>query len=185
MHSNEVKYAIEYWTNWAKENDGNYDIAILKIWIKFERYLGEVFLNYSIGNSSETGYSPRLKLCFSDQSQFNVFMMEGSKKYIEYIKKIENFSKHIFEDNPFSVIIDDYERKNLFEQLKVLRNYIAHESEESRRKLIKYCFSGDESKFLEPNEFLKSIPKKGKESHFSIYINLIEEIIKGINQGID
>lgn len=186
MHSKEVKDTIDYWTTWAKENGSkNYDIAILKIWIKFERYLGDVFLNYSIGNKSETGYSPRLKLCFKDESQFNAFMLDGNKKYVEYINKIEKLSAFIFENNPFDIILEDFERKASFNQLKCIRNYIAHESEESRRKVITCCFGGKEDKFIEPNEFLKSKPKKGADTYYSIYINLILDVIEGINANID
>ena len=186
MHSEEVKDTINSWTKWAQENNNsNYDIAILKIWIKFERYLGDVFLNYSIGNPSEEGYFPKLKLCFKDESQFNAFMVDGNKKYIEYINKIEKLSTYIFENNPFNIILEDCERKELFNQLKYLRNYIAHESEESRRKVIKYCFGGHEEKFIEPDEFLKSKPKKRDDSYYSIYIQLILDVIDGINLRIE
>lgn len=186
MLSKDVKDAINYWTKWAQDNNNsNYDIAILKIWIKFERYLGDVFLNYSIGQPSETGYSPRLKLCFKDESQFNAFMLEGNKKYIEYINKIERLSAFIFEKNPFDIILEDCERKESFNQLKCLRNYIAHESEESRRKVITHCFGGNEEKFMEPDEFLKSKPKKGNNSYYSIYIKLILDVIEGINANIE
>ncbi len=186
MHRDEVKSTIDYWTKWAQENNNsNYDIAILKIWIKFERYLGDVFLNYSIGKPSEEGYYPKLKLCFKDESQFNAFMMDGNKKYVEYINKIEKLSAHIFEKNPFEIILGDCDRKNSFNQLKCLRNYIAHESEESRRKLITHCFSGNEEKFIEPDVFLKSKSKKSKESYYSIYINLILDVIEVINVNVD
>ena len=44
MRSEDVKDAINYWTKWTQDNgNNNYEIAILKIWIKFERYLGDVF----------------------------------------------------------------------------------------------------------------------------------------------
>lgn len=186
MHSNEVKDTIDYWTKWAKENDNsNYDIAIFKIWIKFERYLGDVFLNYSIGKPSENGYLPKLKLSFKDETQFNVFMMQGDKKYIEYINKIEKLSTHIFEKNPFDILLEDYERKASFNQLRYLRHYIAHESEEARRKVINVCFNGNEDKFIEPDEFLKSKPKKGKDSYYSIYVKLILDVIEGININIE
>lgn len=55
MHSDEIRKTIEDWTKWAVENNNseNYDIAIFKIWIKFEKYLSDVFLNYSLGGASE------------------------------------------------------------------------------------------------------------------------------------
>ena len=84
MHSDEIRNTIENWTEWAKSTN-NYDIALLKIWIKFEKYLGEVFINYSLGNASERQYLPELKICFEDETQFSAFMLEGSKKYVEYL----------------------------------------------------------------------------------------------------
>ena len=182
MHSDEVKSEIKYWTEWAeKNNNSNYDIAIFKIWIKFERYLGDVFLNYSIGNPSENGYRHKLKLCFKDENQFNAFMMDKNKKYVEYLSKIETLSTHIFEENPFEIILNDCDRRSSFNQLKSLRNYIAHESEEARRKVIINCFGGHDEKFMKPDDFLKSTPKKCKKSYYSIYVTLIHDIIEFIN----
>ena len=72
MTLNDIESSINEWTNWANENE-NYDIALLKIWIVFEKYLGEVFLNYSLGNPSEQGGYPQLKLQFEDENHFNAY----------------------------------------------------------------------------------------------------------------
>ena len=65
MKSNDVMTAIEEWTAWASEPENNcYDVALLKIWISFEHFLGDLFMNYAIGNASETGYYPKLKIKF-------------------------------------------------------------------------------------------------------------------------
>lgn len=185
MSSEEVTEAIEKWGQWATENNGNYDIALFKIWIKFEKYLGDVFYNYAIGNPSENNYYPELKLKFINGEQFSAFMADGNKKYIDYLKKIERLSAHIFVKNPFEVILTDCERKKNFEQMKAIRNYIAHESVESKRKFIDQCFSGREDKFLEPNEFLKTKPKGNSDSYYTIYINTIIDVLKLINVEVD
>lgn len=184
MHSDEIRNTIENWTEWAKSTN-NYDIALLKIWIKFEKYLGEVFINYSLGNASERQYLPELKICFEDETQFNAFMLEGSKKYVEYIKKIEKLSKYIFRKNPFDIILKDVDRKNLFEQMRAIRNYIVHESEESKRKLINICFDGKEERFIEPNDFLKRKSRNNEKSYYTLYIELIYDVIEGVNEEID
>lgn len=187
MHSDDIRKTIDDWTKWAVEsnNSENYDIAIFKIWIKFEKYLSYVFLNYSLGGASEKNYSPKLKLCFINESQFNAFMREGNKKYIEYTKKIETLSDHVFEKNPFDIILKDADRKVYYEQLKAIRNYIAHESEEARRKIINLCFSGNEDKFIQPNDFLKTKPINNGKTYFSIYIEFILDVIESINSEID
>lgn len=178
MVSNDVKTAISYWTTWAAQPEvQRYDIALLKIWIQFERFIGDIFVTYATGNSSETGYIPELKIKFQDEEQFNAFMREGTKKYVEYLDKIEKLSNHIFKRNPFEVILLDADIKPSFEQMKAMRNYIAHESGEAKRKLIKTCFNGKEDKFVEPNVFLKTREKTTKDTYYTYYINTIINIL--------
>lgn len=181
MISNDVIQAISDWTAWAsKDVVGRYDIALLKIWIQFERFLGATFIAYSTGQQSEKGYCPNLKIRFLDEEQFNIFMRDGNKTYIEYIEKIEKLSKHVFVNNPFDVIFLDSNNKPAFEQMKALRNYIAHESGEARRKVIDKCFSGDERKFVEPNDFLKSTEPSTKTTYYTYYIGLIQNMVNYI-----
>lgn len=179
MVSNDVKKAISDWTTWAAKPDvQRYDIALLKIWIQFERFIGELFVTYAIGNPSEKGYLPALKIRFQDEEQFNVFMREGTKKYIEYIDKIEKLSAHIFEKNPFEIILMDSNIKPSFDQMKAIRNYIAHESGEAKRKLINTCFGGNERNFKEPNDFLKTREKMTKDTYYTYYVKIIENILE-------
>ncbi len=178
MVSSDVNKAISEWTTWAaKPEVQRYDIALLKIWIQFERFIGELFMTYATGNPSERGYSPELKIKFQDEEQFNAFMREGTKKYIEYLDKIEKLSSHIFKTNPFDVILLDADIKSSFEQMKVIRNYIAHESGEARRKFINTCFSGNEKNFVEPNDFLKSREKTTKDTYYTYYMKTIKTIL--------
>ena len=96
MTTNEIKTAIATWNNWASNpHVQRYDIALLKIWIQFERFISELIITYSTGQPSEMGYLPTLKIRFQDEEQFNAFMREGNKKYVEYLSKIEKLSKHI------------------------------------------------------------------------------------------
>ncbi len=134
-------------------------------------------MTYATGNPSERGYSPELKIKFQDEEQFNAFMREGTKKYIEYLDKIEKLSSHIFKTNPFDVILLDADIKSSFEQMKVIRNYIAHESGEARRKFINTCFSGNEKNFVEPNDFLKSREKTTKDTYYTYYMKTIKTIL--------
>ena len=178
MVSNDVNKAISEWTVWAaKPEVQRYDIALLKIWIQFERFVGELFVTYATGNTSEKGYCPTLKIKFQDEEQFNAFMRDGTKKYVEYLDKIEKLSSHIFKENPFEVILLDANIKPSFDQMRAIRNYIAHESGEAKRKLINTCFSGNEKNFVEPNEYLKSREKLTKDSYYTYYVKTIEAIL--------
>lgn len=178
MVSSEVKQAITDWTTWAASPGiERYDIALLKIWIQLEKFLGDLFVIYSIGNPSETGYKPKLKIKFLSEEHFNIFMRDGSKKYIEYLDKIEKYSEHIFRDNPFDIILLDAEKKTAIDQMKALRNYIAHESIEAKRKIVNLCFSGNEKKFLEPNIYLKTREKMSGNTYYTYYTSIISDVV--------
>ena len=178
MVSNDVLKAITEWTSWATKPDVQmYDIALLKIWIKFERFIGELFVSYAVGIPSETGYSPKLKIQFKDEAQFNVFMRDGNKKYVEYIDKIEKLSSHIFQDNPFDVILLNGNIKTAFYQMRAIRNYVAHESVESKHKMITQL-GVNENNFRELNDYLKSIDKTTGNSNYTCYVRVIKAIVE-------
>ena len=177
MTTNEIKSSITTWNNWASNpHVQRYDIALLKIWIQFERFISELIITYSTGQPSETGYSPNLKIRFQNEEQFNAFMREGNKKYVEYLGKIEKLSKHIFINNPFDIIFLDATNKTAYEQLKALRNYIAHESGEAKSKLINLCFSGNANNFLEPNLFLLTRERSTRNTYYTYYTTIIQNI---------
>lgn len=179
MTTNEIKTAIITWSNWAcNPHVQRYDIALLKIWIQFERFLSELIIAYSTGQPSEMGYLPTLKIRFQDEEQFNAFMREGNKKYVEYLSKIEKLSKHIFVNDPFDVIFLDATNKTAYEQLKALRNYIAHESGEAKSKLINLCFSGNANNFLEPNNFLLTRERSSRNTYYTYYTTIIQNIVE-------
>lgn len=104
-------------------------------------------------------------------------MREGNKKYVEYLSKIEKLSKHIFVNDPFDVIFLDITNKNAYEQLKALRNYIAHESGEAKSKLINLCFNGNTNNFLEPNDFLITREQSTRNTYYTYYITIIQNIV--------
>lgn len=170
--------AISYWTEWAnKPNVQRYDIALFKIWIQFELFIGELFFTYSTGGTSEEGYSPELKLRFQDEEQFTAFMTIGNKTYVDYLKMMETLSRHIFNNNPFDVILATT-LKSRYDQMKAIRNYIAHESVKAKREMINTCFNGDKDRFVEPNVFLKSRESSTKDTYYTYYINTIRYILE-------
>lgn len=166
--------SVDKWTEWANETKC-FDIALLKIWVQFENFVSDLFVNYSIGVSSERSYFPERKLEFENEEHLNAFLKEGNKKYIEYFDKISNLSKHIFVDNPFDVMLaTDY--YNIVEQIKTIRNYVAHESNEAKSKFINKCLSGNGNKFTNINDFLLSKNKSENCSYFSFYITKLLEL---------
>lgn len=179
MVMNDILNAIELWTNWANKPENNrYDIALLKIWIQFEKFMANLFIDYATGNASETGYIPPLKLRFTDESHLNIFLREGNRTYVEYPTQIKKLSKHIFSEDPFDVIFSDSNMYNAYNQIIALRNYIAHESGEARTKLLKTCFGNRAEHFKEPNEYLLTKERSTNKTYYSYYVDMIANASK-------
>ena len=150
-----------------------YEASFFKIYVKFEVFLSEMFKSYCIGTVNSKGYCPQRKLAFVDEAQLDA-VLKGDKQYVDYLKKIESLSKHIFVDNPFNVIFDVADNATYINQMMALRNYIAHESSESRSKYLHTCLSN--KAFVEPCDFLMSKNKRNSRSYYTIYINKILQI---------
>lgn len=178
MVTNDIIDTINQWTTWASSGTGGrYDIALLKIWIQFEKFMAEIFVQYAMGNNSEEGYCPHLKLHFSSEEQLNAILREGNRTYVDYQAQIRKLSKHFFSSDPFDVIFADADRKTAYDQLVAIRNYIAHESGEAKSKLIKYCFGGKPDKFLEPNDYLLTKEKRTNQTYYSYYTKIIKDAV--------
>lgn len=150
-----------------------YEIYFFKIYVKFEVFLSQLFEDYCIGVMSGKGYCPNRKLEFIDKEHLRA-VLKGDKQYMDYIKKIESLSRHIFIDNPFDLIFQVAENNNLFDQMITLRNYIAHESPESRKRYIETCLGGGQ--FIEPYQYLAKINRRKSKSNYTIYMEKIVEI---------
>lgn len=173
---------VDKWVAWVNNNeepDRCYDLALFKIWITFEKFLSDMIISYSCGNPSELSYIPKLKLTFGDESHFNVFF-NRNKRYVDYISVIEEYSNHIFIENPFQILISSTQYSQCYEDIKIIRNYVAHESSEARSKYIKRFCNNDPSAFVEPNIFLITFNKHHSCTNFSFYIIKVKEIARYI-----
>lgn len=178
MKASDISESIRTWTAWARaDNNNQYDIALLKIWIQFEKFMAELFVTYATGATSEEGFSPNLKLRFTDEEQLNVFLRDGNRTYIDYPAQIKKLSKHIFLKDPFDVIFLDADTNDAYCQIVALRNYIVHESGEAKTKMIKVCFGGREDHFKAPNDFLLTRHRTNK-TYYTYYIDKIDSIAK-------
>lgn len=168
MISTDVYNSITEWTEWAKkEENQRFDIALFKIWIIFEKFISELFVNYAIGGESETGYKPSLKLQFQDETQLNAFL-RGDRTFVDYQGKIKTLSKHIFQDDPFDLaIFSDNYNHNAYDRVFSIRNYVAHESGEARTKYIKTCLGGNERDYISPNAYLKKINNHDGKANYT------------------
>ena len=176
MTTNDIDTTIADWTTWASNSQNKrFDIALFKIWIQFEKFISELFVLYATGGTSEKGFKPKLKLQFRSEEQLNAFLKEGNKKYIDFPTQIQKLSKHIFENYPFDIaIFSEANNCNSYNEIVAIRNYIAHESGESKTKYLKSCFGNNEANFKEPNDFLQSNKKQSNITYYTYYVNSIK-----------
>lgn len=181
MNANVLIKEISFWSEEIQKLEGKisviYEIAIFKIFVKLEVFLSDLFVYYSIGNPTESGYMPKRKLKFEDEKHFMGVFKNSKSSYIDYLDKIENTSKHIFENekNPFDLIFLEPRYLTYYKEMKVIRNYVAHESNESKDKYIKTVLNNKE--YIPPYEYLSKINKKKGKTNYSIYIEVINNIV--------
>lgn len=161
-------------TNLESNNTLLYEIAFVKIYVKFEKFLSLIFTKYCLGQESAKGYKPRRKLEFKDDVQLKAILKNDNRSYIDYLKKIESLSKHIFEDNPFSIIFETSD-SSLFDSMIILRNYIVHESYESRKKFEDTCIHRNDST-IEAGDYLLNVKRGTNRTNYDIFIEKIKQI---------
>ena len=174
IFKNEIDYWENYFSNSKKPEDRLFELAFFKIFVKFELFVSEIFVHYSIGNQSVNLYSPIRKLNFTDKNHFDCVIKNKNSNYIDYFSKMYDLAPYVFEEenSPFIIFNDPTCLQNI-NQMRILRNYIAHESNSSKTEYSKQLLNG---KFKEPYEFLLKI-KKGKTiSNYTYYTNSLIEI---------
>lgn len=180
MNSDKIKQEISKYTEWA-EGTNCYDIALFRILLVFEKYLIYKFISYSISGNPKSSVINN-KIEFSDEEHLKHFL-RGDRTYVEYLGKIENLSKHIFRNNPFTIILDDSQYSPIYNELKVIRNQISHDSEESRHKFFKNCLNSKlTDKYLNVNEYLiRRTSNKDSTSNYTRLVTGISKIVEFID----
>ena len=179
MSSAELINSVVYWNEWlAGSKKRHYDIAIFKIWIQFERTLGELFETYLLGNRSIKNYCPNRRLDFSDIGQYKA--LAGTGKYLDHLKHSKEKSKLIFEqhDNPFEAVYNDLVLSKIIDEVYAIRNYIAHESPEAKVRFKNVCLGGASSPDIAPNDFLQRMRKREEKINYTYYTEKLVEIIE-------
>jgi hypothetical protein len=184
MKAEELLEEINYWNSELSTGSENlYEYAFFKVFVKFERYMSQRFIEYATGLKTKNDIELARKLKFNNKEHINVFLKSPNSSFVNYLERIQSTSKYIFEDekNPFSLIFEDAQIKERFDKMKCLRNYIAHESDESKHKYHKHVLTSASS-FQEPNEFLKEIKRGKQKTNYTILIEDLREMIKRIEE---
>lgn len=180
MTSQDFIDETQKWINWVASNPSqDYDIALFKIWIQFEKFVSEIFFDYCLAIPSETGYCPSRKITFTSKDQLdNIFRKEG-QPYTDFFKLSQNKSKWIFDDNdnPFISVFNSVNYSPVITSVNIIRDYIAHESGQAKSKYISKCLNGRSSPFVSPRDFLAQMNVQQSKTQFTIYVEALIKII--------
>lgn len=168
---------IQYWDSIISTNCSPeiVESAFLRIYIEFENYLRTTFVTFSLGNSYST-YVPQRKLHFSDSTQL-AEVIRGEGNFVDYIKAIPRCAKHIFQNNPFDLIYASVTFSDDLKKMLIIRNYLAHRSDESKQKYLNNVLKtfGIQS-FEEPGVFLLRQMNRTSQTYYSYFCSLICDI---------
>ena len=180
MIEQELDNYIDFWnTELRDNNDHLFELAFFKVFVKFEKYLSDMFIYYAIGGENNANYAPRRILEFRDMNHLQVFLKPSSTSFINYQEKIPHLSKYIFleGEDPFDLIFRDASIRQYYEKMRVLRNYIAHESDESKQKYHEKVL-GSQRAFISANDYLKEINRRSSNTYYSEYMENIQEMVR-------
>lgn len=173
---------IEFWRTKISNDDLEIlELAFFKIFIKFEKFVSDMFICYSVGNKSSREYCPSRKLSFLDETHLNAIIKKENKSFVNHYESVFKLADHIFQDNPFEILSTDINFCTDIINMKTLRDYIAHESNHAKR-LYQERVLGNK-KFIKPSEFLKSIKKSKSISYYTYYVNLMRDSSEYILSG--
>lgn len=166
----ELIQEITKWNEIIIVNNDLIEYAFFRVFIKFEKFFLEIFINYASGIKSSSDYIPNRKLNFSDSKHLKDTL---NARFFNINNDLDNLIKNIFDDdNPLSNFFIDT-NYSFFQRMITLRNYIAHESPESKMKYIQINLNN--KKFIEPSDYLKkNVSKSNHISNYSYFIQLVE-----------
>lgn len=163
------------WQDKIIADDENLEMAFFKVFVKFENFLTDAIMKYATGEY-ENQKKVKRRLEFADSEHL---MKTIRMDYLDTGLTTRKLVNQLFKsDNRISFFFNS-EHNDFFEKMKALRNYIAHESEESKRNYIRKTLNNHD--YMTPSEFLKYKNRGGSESQYSKFI----EIVKIYSADID
>ena len=177
---------IEFWNFQIKNtshDSGIYEAAFLRIYIEFENFLRKTFVLFSLGQSYSS-YVPVRKLAFQDENQLSE-LIRGEAKFVDYMNAISRCSKHIFEKDPFNVILNAKNFHDDLIKMKRIRDYLAHRSTEAKGRYEKQVLNSyGITEYIEPGFFLQRKMKNLQEAVYSYYCGIFLDIIESFSNDI-
>lgn len=159
----------------ANSSDKDFELSFFKIYIKYEKLISDIFIHFCLGRKNLQQKRHKRKLGFKNEEQLRGLLRSKSNHYIDFFEKLESVSEYIFVVNPFGVIFNDAVISEHLIKMKILRNYIAHESPESKTKYIRSVLNN--SPFIEPGKYLTTKPRNQSQTYYSKFITSLENSI--------
>ena len=171
---------ITYWTeqlgDFPKDSEAyrkNLEIAIFKFYVKAEKLILDYFSHYFNDGISSSGctINRRIKLT---SSELQKFLQHVNKKYLSLddIKRLYDF--FFDKGSSFETFFQDATMATALRELKYIRNYIAHESDESKKTYVNYILNNKD--FIEPGVFLMKKRGRTKETNYEFFVSQLTKI---------
>jgi len=169
----ELLNKIEEWEKELTDNSRHIHFALLEVFIEFEKFLTHAFISYALKEKGKNSFAPELRLQFDDKVHLQG-LLQCSKPYIDYIKKVKEVRKFIFKEStcPFHKVFSTADFNTNFLHIKIMRDFIAHQSEESKAKYVKTILNS--GRYIKVNTYLNTLSKHENISNYSRYINALK-----------
>ncbi|ENZ7264014.1 hypothetical protein ACG7YO_002015 [Enterococcus faecalis] len=163
----ELMSEITKWQTKISEDEIFLELAFFKVFVKFENFLTDIIIDYATGAVSNPEKVER-RLNFVDREHFK---KTTNLIYLDTSDKTKTLVDQLFTDNNKISFFFNSSDNEFFEKMKALRNYIAHESVESRNKYVKKTLNNRD--FIAPNDFLKSKNRNDQDSMYTKFVNMV------------
>ena len=162
---------------------GEHQFAIMRLYSLFEKFIEDIFLDYCYLKKDYSKRKLIRKIDFNVTSRDEVkkfFLVNkaGRTIYIEPYKTLTLFRELIFDigNDPFAFIFINATFADVIREIISIRNYIAHESEESKTTYIKDCLYS--RPFIDVNTFLLTKRNtKNANTNFAHYFETVFMIV--------
>lgn len=175
VNNDDLLAKIEEWSSEISIDDKHIHFALLEIFIEFEKFLTNSFIVYALGGKGKNNFAPILRVEFEDKEHLLGFI-KCNNQYIDYIKKIQEVKEFIFQIDtcPFNKIFSTSEFTTYFKEIQILRNFIAHQSQESKDKYQRKVLRPKGiNNYILAKTFLQRINRQQNISYYSIYVKAI------------
>ena len=154
-----------------------YSKAFFEIFVKYQNLIYRLFNQYCLGEKSSTGYCPVRKHMFGDELELRTFLQSNSE-FINYDNRINELAEYIFDTSPFQNL--NCMTPLSFSLLKDIRNYLAHESNSSYKKLLQARIIKEDRSI---DEYFASSYRKRNKSYFIVIVQNIYDFSNYLIEG--